>query len=204
MARDPLSSEVLARSSTLLSLPPPPTQFSYQVFQTFSLFLDIHQANSPPLEIHQVNSSTTSQTQACCHTPRSGAGAARPSSRTSIVLEGFEIDGRIKLWRSFNGKPNLSSSQLPRSCPGVKRPWPNWHHAVPPAPTVATTGAVPSPTIGVNNRPCQCARKGNHPSPKMDLFLRTTCSLPLRRSDGPGCVLLPSQALPQPTDFTEG
>jgi hypothetical protein len=129
----------------------------------------------------------------------------RPGGCTFIVPEGFEIDWHIKLWRGCNGKPYLSSSsQLPHSCPGVKGPWPKWHHAIPPVPTVATTGAALSLTSWANNCPRQRARKSDRPPPKTDSFLRTTRSLPLQRSDVPWYVLFPSQVLPQPIDFTEG
>ena len=124
---------------------------------------------------------------------------------TFIVLGGFEINKCIKMWRGCNGTPYLSSSfQRPRSCPEVKGPWLNWHHAVLPVPTVVAMVAMSSSTSWAYDWPRQHARKSDHLSLKTALFLRTTRSLLLqRRSVVPGYVSFPSQVPPQPTNCTE-
>ena len=122
---------------------------------------------------------------------------------TFTILGGFEINGPIKLWGNWSGKPYLFSPQL-RSCPEIKGPWLNWHHAVLLVPTTVATVAMSSLTGWVSNCSPQHARKSGRLSLKTDLFLRTTHLLLLRRS---GVVLMyvlfASQVTPQLTNFPE-
>ena len=110
-----------------------------------------------------------------------------------IVLGGCKINGSIKLWGNCNGEPYLSSLRLRCSCPEIKGPWLNWHHAVLLVPTVAATVATPSLTDWVNSWPPQRIRKSNPLSLKMELFSRTMHSRLFQRSTIPGHVSFSSQ-----------